>query len=112
MATVLDLVGLPAPGGDGRSLAAVVHGGAGAPSLAEEHRTERETGSPGDATLVSVRDAHRKWVRTTDAKSGSAVEELFDLDADAGEARPLSSSELEKAPSAFRDAVARMRLTR
>lgn len=104
--TLLDLVGLP-PMADvaGRSLAPLVRGGPGRPVVAEERRTEAETGLPRDETLVSVRDERRKWIRTVDHRSGAATEEAYDLEADPGEERPLSASTVDGWPAAFRDAV-------
>jgi arylsulfatase A-like enzyme len=107
--TILDLVGLPAADVDGRSLAAVVRGEAGRPCLAQEHRTQAETGTPGEAALASVRDARRKWVLSRDLRGDATTEQVFDLEKDPGERSPLPASEVEKAPEAFRAAVARMR---
>jgi arylsulfatase A-like enzyme len=105
--TVLDLCGLPVPDdSDGRSLAPLVLGaGTGAPAVAEERRSERETGFPVDEDLVCVRDERWKWVRVRDRRTSATREEAFDLVADPSESSPLPGADRPEWSPAFRTAV-------
>jgi arylsulfatase A-like enzyme len=89
--TVCAFVGLPPlSSGEGASLEVVVRGGAAHPCVAEELRTEAETGTPGVEALASVRDARWKWILTKERGSSGALRtEIYDLRADPGETRPL-----------------------
>ena len=94
--TVCELAGLPTPEGiDGRSLLPLARGGRGRPVIAEERRTEAETGFPGDETLVAVRDARWTWIRTTDRATGSSSEEIFDRASDPGETSSVGRDRAE-----------------
>ncbi len=111
--TLLELVGLPPSDGlDGTSLVPLLGGGAGRPVPSEELRTGTETGGDERAQVVAVRDAARKWIRTTDLRTGTALEEVYDLVADPGETTPLPDAALEGFPPAFKDAVRGHRRTR
>lgn len=111
--TLLELVGLPPSDGiDGTSLVPLLAGGPGRPVPSEELRTGAETGGDDRAQVVAVRDAARKWIRTTDLRTGTAVEELYDLVADPGETTPLPEAALDAFPRAFQDAVRAHRRTR
>jgi choline-sulfatase len=110
--TVLDLCGLPVPDdSDGRSLVPLVLGaGLGAPAVAEERRSERETGFPVDEDLSCVRDERWKWVRIRDRKTNVAHEEVYDLVADPSEAAPLPPADRPEWSPAFLAAVRAARL--
>jgi arylsulfatase A-like enzyme len=105
--TVLDLCGLPLPeGGDGRSLVPLVLGReGGAPAVAEERRTERETGFPVDEDLVCVRDERWKWLLVRDRAARTSREEVYDLAADPLEANPLPGADRPEWTPAFLAAV-------
>ena len=105
--TLLDLCGLPVPDdSDGRSLVPLVVGaGTGAPALAEERRSERETGFPVDEDLTCVRDERWKWVHVLDRKTKATREEVFDLVADPSESSPLPGTDRPEWTPAFLAAV-------
>jgi choline-sulfatase len=89
--TICGLVGMPAlSGGEGASLEVVVRGGAAHPCVAEELRTEAETGFPGSQSLASIRDGRWKWILTKERGTAGALKtEIYDLRADPGETTPL-----------------------
>ena len=110
--TVCELAGLPTPEGiDGRSLLPLARGGRGRPVIAEERRTEAETGFPGDETLVAVRDARWTWIRTTDRATGSSSEEIFERASDPGETSSVGRDRAELSDE-FRTAQRAARTTR
>ena len=109
--TTLELVGLPpVAGADGTSLVPLLGGAPGRPVPSEELRTGTETGGDDHAQLVAVRDATHKWIRTTDLRTGTSVEEAYDLVADPGETRPLAPG--TRFPPAFEEVVRAHRRTR
>lgn len=89
--TICSLVGLPPlSSAEGASLEVVLHGGAAHPCVAEELRTETETGTPGTQALASVRDGRWKWILTKErGGAGTLRTEIYDLRADPGETNPL-----------------------
>jgi arylsulfatase A-like enzyme len=89
--TVCGILGLPLPAGtESGSLEVVLQGGAAHPCVAEELRTEAETGFPGTQELASIRDARWKWILTKDrGPKGTLTTEIYDLVADPGETHPL-----------------------
>ncbi len=99
--TALELLGLGAPDGlDGRSLAAAARGGA-APERAAYSESLLPLVNYGWSDLAALRDARHRYVR-------APRPELYDLAADPGETRDLSSTSPDVASRLAADLAARV----